>query len=59
MNTVSKDNNSITKTNFNFPGQKNVYKGKVKLLHSSMEGKTAAICGAAALIWENEKKKQL
>ena len=35
-----------------------VYKGKVKLLHSSMEGKTAAICGAAALIWENEKKKQ-
>jgi len=36
-----------------------VYKGKVKLLHSSMEGKTAAICGAAALIWENEKKKQL
>lgn len=35
-----------------------VYKGKVKLLHSSMHGKTAAICGAAALIWENQKKKQ-
>ncbi|PWL39376.1 glucokinase [Flagellimonas aquimarina] len=32
-----------------------VYKGKVKLLESSMDGKTAAICGAAALIWENEK----
>jgi len=35
-----------------------VYKGKVKLLHSSMHGKTAAICGAAALIWENQRKKQ-
>jgi len=34
-----------------------VYKGKVKLIHSSMHGKTAAICGAAALIWENQKKK--
>ena len=34
-----------------------VYKGKVKLLLSSMHGKTAAICGAAALIWENKKKK--
>lgn len=32
-----------------------VYKGKVKLLESSMDGKTAAICGAAALIWETEK----
>lgn len=30
-----------------------VYKGKVKLLHSGMKGKTAAICGAAALIWED------
>ena len=30
-----------------------VYKGKVKLMHSGMQGKTAAICGAAALIWEN------
>nr|WP_299073981.1 ROK family protein [uncultured Allomuricauda sp.] len=29
-----------------------VYKGKVKLLESGMHGKTAAICGAAALIWE-------
>lgn len=29
-----------------------VYKGKVKLLQSGMPGKTAAICGAAALIWE-------
>lgn len=33
-----------------------VYKGKVKLLGSSMKGKTAAICGAAALIWETHKK---
>lgn len=32
-----------------------VYKGKVKLLESGMDGKTAAICGAAALIWEIEK----
>ncbi|WP_396590692.1 ROK family protein [Allomuricauda sp. R78024] len=32
-----------------------VYKGKVKLLESGMDGKTAAICGAAALIWEVEK----
>jgi glucokinase len=30
-----------------------IYKGKVKLLQSGMEGKTAAICGAAALIWED------
>lgn len=29
-----------------------VYKGKVKLLRSGLPGKTAAICGAAALIWE-------
>ncbi len=34
-----------------------VYRGKVKLLLSGMEGKTAAICGAAALIWENNKKE--
>jgi glucokinase len=33
-----------------------VYKGKVKLMYSEMEGKTAAICGAAALIWENQKE---
>ncbi len=32
-----------------------VYKGKVKLLESGMDGKTAAICGAAALIWEIQK----
>ncbi|MEO1012000.1 MAG: ROK family protein [Bacteroidota bacterium] len=31
-----------------------VYKGKVKLLQSGMTGKTAAICGAAALIWEEQ-----
>ncbi len=30
-----------------------VYKGKVKLMYSGMKGKTAAICGAAALIWED------
>lgn len=30
-----------------------VYKGKVKILPSGMPNKTAAICGAAALIWEN------
>lgn len=30
-----------------------VYKGKVKLLRSGMKGKNAAICGAAALIWED------
>lgn len=34
-----------------------VYRGKVKLILSGMEGKTAAICGAAALIWENHKKQ--
>ncbi|WP_010518658.1 ROK family protein [Croceivirga radicis] len=32
-----------------------VYRGKVKILESGMEGKTAAICGAAALIWENHQ----
>ncbi len=32
-----------------------VYKGKVKLMQSGMPGKTAAICGAAALIWENHR----
>lgn len=32
-----------------------VYKGKVQILESSMEGKTAAICGAAALIWEKNR----
>jgi len=32
-----------------------VYKGKVKILESGMEGKTAAICGAAALIWEKHR----
>ena len=30
-----------------------VYKGKVKLMYSGMKGKNAAICGAAALIWED------
>ena len=30
-----------------------VYKGKVKILRSGMPEKTAAICGAAALIWGN------
>ncbi|GLU42802.1 ROK family protein [Allomuricauda sp. NBRC 101325] len=33
-----------------------VYKGKVKIIHSGMHGKDAAICGAAALIWEHQKK---
>jgi glucokinase len=32
-----------------------VYKGKVKILLSGMEGKTAAISGAAALIWEGRQ----
>lgn len=32
-----------------------VYKGKVKIIGSGMPGKTAAICGAAALIWEKHK----
>ncbi|MEL6974782.1 MAG: ROK family protein, partial [Bacteroidota bacterium] len=32
-----------------------IYRGKVKLLMSGMEGKTAAICGAAALIWEQHQ----
>ncbi|MDT0605820.1 ROK family protein [Croceitalea rosinachiae] len=32
-----------------------VYKGKVKIIESGMPGKTAAICGAAALIWEKHK----
>ncbi len=32
-----------------------VYKGKVKLLTSGMIGKNAAICGAAALIWEEHQ----
>jgi glucokinase len=32
-----------------------VYRGKVKILESGMEGKTAAICGAAALIWEKNR----
>ena len=30
-------------------------RGKVKILESGMEGKTAAICGAAALIWEKNR----
>jgi len=29
------------------------YKGKVKLLQSGLPGRTTAICGAAALIWED------
>jgi glucokinase len=32
-----------------------VYKGKVKILRSGLPGKTAAICGAASLIWEDHK----
>lgn len=32
-----------------------VYKGKVKILESGLQGKTAAICGAAALIWEKNR----
>lgn len=32
-----------------------VYKGKVKIIESGMPGKTAAICGAAALIWEQHQ----
>ncbi len=32
-----------------------IYKGKVKLLTSGLKGKTAAISGAAALIWEEYK----
>ena len=32
-----------------------VYKGKVKVMTSGMKGKTAAICGAAALIWEGRR----
>lgn len=32
-----------------------VYKGKVKILKSGMPEKTAAICGAASLIWEDQK----
>jgi glucokinase len=31
-----------------------VYKGKVMILTSGMEGKTAAISGAAAMIWEGQ-----
>jgi glucokinase len=31
-----------------------IYKGKVKIRTSGMEGKTAAICGAAALIWQEQ-----
>jgi glucokinase len=31
-----------------------IYKGHVKILTSGLKGKTAAICGAAALIWEKE-----
>ncbi|WP_350284690.1 ROK family protein [uncultured Croceitalea sp.] len=32
-----------------------VYKGKVKIIESGMPNKTAAICGAAALIWEKHQ----
>lgn len=32
-----------------------IYRGKVKILSSGMEGKIAAICGAAALIWEKNR----
>ncbi|WP_336070317.1 phosphoribosylaminoimidazolesuccinocarboxamide synthase [Mesoflavibacter sp. CH_XMU1404-2] len=43
MNTVSKDNNSITKTNFNFPGQKSVYKGKVREVYNINDDKLVMI----------------
>jgi glucokinase len=33
-----------------------VYKGKVKLLRSGLAGRATAICGAAALIWEDYKE---
>ena len=33
-----------------------VYKGKVKLLRSGLPAKTTAICGAAALIWEEKNR---
>ncbi|MEN0003400.1 MAG: ROK family protein [Bacteroidota bacterium] len=32
-----------------------IYRGKVKLLQSGLPAKTTAICGAAALIWEDYK----
>ena len=32
-----------------------VYKGKVKLMLSGLPGKTTAICGAAALIWQDHQ----
>lgn len=32
-----------------------VYKGKVRIIESGMPDRTAAICGAAALIWEKHK----
>lgn len=32
-----------------------VYKGKVKILRSGLPPKHTAICGAAALIWEDYK----
>ncbi len=35
-----------------------VYKGKVKLLRSGLPGKTTAICGAAALIWEDYRDSE-
>ena len=34
-----------------------VYRGKVKILRSGLPGKTTAICGAAALIWEDYAEK--
>lgn len=34
-----------------------VYKGKVKILRSGLPEKTAAICGAASLIWEESTSK--
>ena len=43
MNTVSKDNNSITKPNFNFPGQKSVYKGKVREVYNINDDKLVMI----------------
>jgi glucokinase len=37
-----------------------IYRNKVKLLISGLEGKNAAVLGASALIWsELEKKKEI
>ena len=33
-----------------------IFKDKVKLLPSSIDGKNAAILGASALVWQNDEK---